>query len=48
MEDIHHFDDEKIYSRKLHIGKTVTKNRSDRKNNFLGPICLFRKMAASI
>lgn len=48
MGDIHHFDGEKIYSRKLHLGKTATNNRSDRKNNFLGAICLLRKMAASI
>lgn len=27
MEDIHHFDGEKIYSRKLHLGKTATKIR---------------------
>lgn len=48
MEDIHHFDGEKIYSRKLHLGKTATNNRLDKKNNFLGPICCLRKMAASI
>lgn len=48
MEDIHHFDGEKIYSRKLHLGKTATNNRSDRKNSFLGAICLLRKIAASI